>query len=158
VPPEHTPPWQVSFVLHLSPSLQLVPFVAMGFEQRPVAGLQTPGTWHWSSAVQTIAVLTQTPPEHVPACGWQRSGDAHATPSAFWQLPVAPHALHAPHALLEQQKPSVQNAFATHSSLMVQRAPSGFLPHEVPTQLFGATHWELSLHVTEHPAVVGSHI
>ena len=46
MPPEQTPLWHVSLVLHLSPSLQLVPFVAAGFEQRPVAGLHVPATWH----------------------------------------------------------------------------------------------------------------
>ena len=65
-------------------------------------------------------MLTQAPPEQIPAAGWQRSGDGHALPSSFWQAPVAPHALHAPHALLEQQNPSVQKAPATHSSAMVQ--------------------------------------
>ena len=31
------------------PSEQLVPSAALGFEHWPVAGSQTPTTWHWSS-------------------------------------------------------------------------------------------------------------
>jgi hypothetical protein len=48
-------------VVHASPSLQLVPFGALGLEQVPVTGLHTPAWWHWSSAVQVTAV-----PPHVP--------------------------------------------------------------------------------------------
>jgi hypothetical protein len=73
-----------------------------------------------------------------------------ATPSAFWQAPVPLHALQAPHALLVQQKPSVQNAPATHWSLVPHGAPSGFLPHVLPTQVLGATQSVFTLHVTRH--------
>ena len=45
------------------PSLQVVPFGAFGFEHVPLAGSQTPATWHWSDAVQTFAV----PPVQAPA-------------------------------------------------------------------------------------------
>jgi hypothetical protein len=48
-------------------SVQPVPSLAFGFEQTPVPVSQTPATWHWSRAVQTVAV----PDEHVPA--WQLS-------------------------------------------------------------------------------------
>jgi hypothetical protein len=34
------------------PSLQVVPFVWIGFEQTPVAWSQVPTTWHWSRAAQ----------------------------------------------------------------------------------------------------------
>jgi hypothetical protein len=39
-----------------------------------------------------------------------------ATPSAFWQLPVALQALHVPQPMAEavQQKPSVQDRPAAH--------------------------------------------
>ena len=47
-----TPFWQVSPVVQALESLHAVPFAAAGVEQLPVAGLQTPATWHWSSAVQ----------------------------------------------------------------------------------------------------------
>ena len=44
--PVHVPLWHASVCVHALPSLQLVPFVAAGFEHRPVDGLQTPATWH----------------------------------------------------------------------------------------------------------------
>ena len=40
--PAHVPPVHVSPVVHLSPSLQPVPFVAAGFEQSPVPGSHVP--------------------------------------------------------------------------------------------------------------------
>jgi hypothetical protein len=42
----HTPAWQVSVCVQALPSLQAVPSAAFGFEQTPVAGLQTPAAWH----------------------------------------------------------------------------------------------------------------
>jgi len=48
-------------VVHALPSLQLVPFVAVGFEHCPVEGSQVPAEWHWSCALQETAV-----PPHVP--------------------------------------------------------------------------------------------
>jgi hypothetical protein len=42
--PTQVPFWQVSVCVQAFPSLQLVPFVAMGFEQVPVAGLHVPPT------------------------------------------------------------------------------------------------------------------
>jgi len=44
--PAHAPAWQVSVCVHAFPSLQPVPFAAVGVEQAPVAGLQVPTTWH----------------------------------------------------------------------------------------------------------------
>jgi hypothetical protein len=60
--PVHVPLWQLSASVHAFPSLQLVPFAAVGFEQAPVAGLQVPAVWHSSSAVQVTAL----DPVHVP--------------------------------------------------------------------------------------------
>jgi hypothetical protein len=34
------------------PSLQVVPFAWIGFEQRPVAWSQTPAVWHWAGKGQ----------------------------------------------------------------------------------------------------------
>src|SRR3989441_7020734 len=56
-------------------SLQLVPSGAFGFEHVPVAVLQVPATWHWSSAVQT----TGLEPAQVPF--WQVSVWVQALPS-----------------------------------------------------------------------------
>jgi hypothetical protein len=44
--PEQVPAWQVSPVVHGLPSLQVVPFGAVGFEQAPVVGSHVPVTWH----------------------------------------------------------------------------------------------------------------
>jgi hypothetical protein len=41
--PTHVPFWHSSVVVHALPSLQVVPFVAVGFEQ-PVVGLHVPAT------------------------------------------------------------------------------------------------------------------
>jgi hypothetical protein len=42
LPPVQTPAWQVSFCVHVLPSLHVVPFGAAGFEQAPVAWLHVP--------------------------------------------------------------------------------------------------------------------
>jgi len=42
--PEQVPPWQVSVCVQAFPSLHAVPFGFAGFEQLPVAGLQTPAS------------------------------------------------------------------------------------------------------------------
>jgi hypothetical protein len=46
VPGVHVPAWQLSPVVQALLSVQLVPFVAIGFEQKPVPVSQTPATWH----------------------------------------------------------------------------------------------------------------
>src|SRR5437868_5261018 len=90
VPPVQLPVWQVSLVVHLFPSSQVVPSALLGFEHVPVAGLHVPAAWHWSSAVQVTAV----PALQLPA--WQVSLVVHLSPSSQ----VVPSALvgfeHAP--------------------------------------------------------------
>ena len=54
--PVQVPDWQVSTWVQAFPSLQAIPFAAVGFEQMPVDWLQVPATWHWSCAVQTMGV------------------------------------------------------------------------------------------------------
>jgi hypothetical protein len=44
----------VSLWLQALPSSQDEPSSLAGFEHAPVAGSQTPATWHWSSAVHAI--------------------------------------------------------------------------------------------------------
>jgi len=46
LPPVQTPAWHVSFCVHPLPSLQPVPFTAVGLEHMPVDGLHVPATWH----------------------------------------------------------------------------------------------------------------
>src|SRR2546429_5899282 len=60
--PVHTPLSQVSVCVQALPSLQAVPSAFAGFEHVPLAGSQTPATWHWSEAVQTTGLL----PVHTP--------------------------------------------------------------------------------------------
>jgi hypothetical protein len=45
-PPTHVPAMQVSLCVQALPSLQVVPFVATGFEHTPFAGLHVPAVWH----------------------------------------------------------------------------------------------------------------
>jgi hypothetical protein len=59
--PRQTPASHWSVVVQALPSLQIVVSLAVGLEQVPVAGLQTPTTWHASLAVQTTGVPRQTP-------------------------------------------------------------------------------------------------
>jgi hypothetical protein len=42
--PAQAPLWQVSVCVHALPSLQVVPFEAVGFEQAPVLELHVPPT------------------------------------------------------------------------------------------------------------------
>ena len=75
------PDWQapaphVSPEVHAFPSLHVVPSAAVGFEQVPDPGLQTPSTWHGSPAVHTTGFA----PRHPPA--WQESDCVHALPSS----------------------------------------------------------------------------
>ena len=42
--PVQVPLWHVSLCVHTLPSLQAVPFAAVGFEHTPVLGLQVPAT------------------------------------------------------------------------------------------------------------------
>jgi hypothetical protein len=50
--PVQAPAWQLSPVVQALLSLQTVPFGADGFEHAPVVGLQVPGVWHTSGALQ----------------------------------------------------------------------------------------------------------
>jgi hypothetical protein len=46
-----------------SMSLQEIPSAAVGLEHTPLWESQTPAMWHWSLAVQTVAI----PGAHAPA-------------------------------------------------------------------------------------------
>src|SRR3989442_9831798 len=73
--PVQVPFWQVSVCVQALPSLHAVPLLAFGLEHWPVAVLQVPATWHWSSALQT----TGLEPVQVPL--WQVSVWVQALPS-----------------------------------------------------------------------------
>lgn len=67
--PTQIPAWQESVRVQALPSLQGDPSNLTGLEQEPVAGLQVPALWHWSSAVQTSGLApTQTPAWQVSVC------------------------------------------------------------------------------------------
>jgi len=57
--PSHTPAWQASLCEQAFPLSHAAPSALTGLEQ-PVAGSQTPASWHWSCAVH----VTGTPPVH----------------------------------------------------------------------------------------------
>src|SRR5215831_15042575 len=129
VPPVQTPAWQASPVVQALPSLHVVPLVAFGFEQTPVGGPKVPATWHWSDAVQTLAV----PPVQAPA--WQASPVVQALPSlhvvplvafGFEQTPVAgsqvPATWHWSDAVQTLAVPPVQTP-AWQASPVVQALP-----------------------------------
>jgi hypothetical protein len=90
----HAPFWQLPgapVICWFVMKVQAVPSGVVGFEQVPVVGSQVPATWHWSSAVQTVA----GPGWQAPA--WQVSPTVQASPSlhrvpvsgGFVQVPVA---------------------------------------------------------------------
>src|SRR5262249_28103474 len=64
--PRQRPPVQTSFSEQALPSSHVVPFGFAGFEHEPVAGLQTPASWHASLAVHPIGLL----PRQAPAWHW----------------------------------------------------------------------------------------
>src|SRR5213079_2213355 len=88
--PVQSPLWQVSLCVQALPSLQAVPLLAFGLEHWPVAVLQVPAVWHWSSAVQTTGFEpVQVPPWQVSVCV-QRSPSLQAAPLPFGGLEHRP--------------------------------------------------------------------
>ena len=69
-PAVQVPDWQVD----AQPEPHGVPFGLSGFEQAPLAGLQT-ASWHWSAPAQTTGF------EPVQAPAWQVSVCVQALPS-----------------------------------------------------------------------------
>ena len=91
-PPVQAPAWQVSTVVQALPSLQVVPFAAVGFEHAPVLLLQVPGVWQTSGALQRTGVpMVQMPPTQMSL--WVHALlSLQVTPSGefgFEQTPVA---------------------------------------------------------------------
>ncbi len=83
IAPTQEPDWQLSVWVHALLSVQAVLLGLFGFEHMPLAGLQTPASWHWSRAEQVTGLL----PTQAPA--WQVS---------LWEQPLA--SLHALPAVL----------------------------------------------------------
>src|SRR5438445_12903083 len=81
--PTQLPFWQLSVCVQALPSLQAVSLVLfVGAEHMPVAGLQVPGSWHWSTVQTTGFAPTQLPFWQVSVCV-QASPSSHAVPSVW---------------------------------------------------------------------------
>jgi hypothetical protein len=129
--PVQVPAWQLSLCVQRSPSLHPVPSGALGLLQVPVAGLQTPATWHWSLGVQT----TGFDPVQVPA--WQVSVCVHMLPSLH-EVPSGAF------GLLQVPVAGLQTPAVWHWSLGVQT--TGFDPVHVPA-------WQVSVWVHMLPSL-----
>src|SRR5881392_157761 len=146
--PVQVPLWQVSACVQALPSLHAVPLLAFGLEHWPVAVLQVPATWHWSSALQTTGLLpVQSPLWQVSVCV-QALPSLHAVPLlafglehwpvAVLQVPATWHWSEAVQTtgLLPVQSPLWQ------ASVCVQALPS---LHAVPLLAFGLEHWPVAV-------------
>jgi hypothetical protein len=111
LPPTQTPAWQLSVWVHALPSLQDTPLAFGGFEQTPVAALQTPTSWHWSSATHWTGVPgRQTPLELQVSAPLQLFPSLQEVPAATLPWLQEPSALHVSvvHGLLSLQDAAVQ--------------------------------------------------
>ncbi len=122
--------------MHAFPSSQLVPLGAGGLEHSPLVGSHAPAAWHWSLAMQTIALL----PVHVPP--WQASACVHALPSLHAtpsgnrgfeqdpelgsQVPATWHWSLAVHRTRSEptQRPALQASLRVHAFPSLQLVPS----------------------------------
>jgi hypothetical protein len=119
------------------PSLHDVPWGLGGFEQTPLAGLQTPTSWQMSSAWHTTGV----PPIHAPlplqvSAPLQALPSPHEVPTGaggFEQAPVAwshvPATWQASDAVQVTGVPARHAPLPLQVSLPLQALPS---PHDVP--------------------------
>src|SRR5436190_325886 len=81
--PVQKPLLQVAVWVQALPSLQAVPSAFAGFEHVPLAGSQTPATWHWSEAVQTTGLLPVHTPLSQVSVRVQASPSLQAVPSGW---------------------------------------------------------------------------
>src|SRR5216110_130053 len=88
--PTQAPSWQESLWVQASPSVQALPSVWFGLEHVPLAGSQTPATWHWSSAVQTTGFLPLQAPARQVSVWVQASPSSQALPFAVAGLEQVP--------------------------------------------------------------------
>jgi hypothetical protein len=162
--PAQAPAWQVSPVVHLLLSLQLVPSAASGLVHWPVVGSQVPATWQASSAVQT----TETPAVQTPAMQDAPHPAPQAVPfalfgllhapvvglqTASWQASAPAQAFGFPPA----QTPAWQVSVCVHMSPSSQPVPSVLIGFEqapvdgsqVPTMW----HWFSAVQLTGLPPV-----
>ena len=125
----HKPPVQASPVVQALLSVQLEPSVFAGLLQTPVPALQTPTTWHWSSAPHTTGLApTHAPLAHVSTC-------VHGLPSLQPRLFIAAASCLQPLAASQvssvQAKPSLQFTAALPRHLPAAQASP--LVHALPS-------------------------
>src|SRR5439155_869382 len=169
LPAAHAPASQVSSVHRSLSRSHEDPLAFAGFEQRPVVGLHSPASWHWSLAVQ----VTELPAVHAPASqvsSVHRSlSRSHEDPFAFagfeqrpvvglhspaswhWPLPVQVSALSVVDALASQVSRVHRSLSRSHAvplpvAVSIQRPVVGL--HSP-----ASWHWSLAVQVTELPAV-----
>jgi len=132
--PAQVPAWQVSVVVHLLLSLQLVPSAASGLLHAPVVGSQVPATWQASSGVQT----TEAPAVQTPVMQDEPHPAPHTVPFGLFGLLHAPvdglqtaswHASAPEHVfgLAPAQMPAWQLSVCVHMSPSSQVVPSVLL-------------------------------
>jgi len=102
----------VSLCVHLLPSLQALPSVALGFEQTPVVLSQLPTAWHWSLAEHVTGLVPTHLPATQPSLRVQALASSQPVPSVFGV------ALQAP--VFESQVPVLQ---ASSSALQLMAVP-----------------------------------
>jgi hypothetical protein len=112
--PVHVPFWQLSLCVHALPSLQAVPFVAMGFEHAPLVGSHVPAVWHASLAVH----VTGFDPVHTPA--WQVYVWSHLLVPVHVVPLLAAVWLHVPSAL---QASTVHGLPSSHFAALQHSPP-----------------------------------
>jgi hypothetical protein len=88
--PTQAPSWQVAVWLQALLSLQGRLLGFGGFEQRPVAGSQVPGSWHWSSAAHETGLAPIHAPPWQVAVWVQALLSLQAAPSGFAELVQPP--------------------------------------------------------------------
>jgi hypothetical protein len=162
--PVQVPDWQVSVWVQALLSLQVVPFVLFGFEHMPVPVLQTPTSWHWSSAVHTTEFEpTQNPDTQVSV--WVQAllslqvvpsvlaGFEH-TPVPVLQVPTLWHWSSAVHTTGFEpvQVPDWQVSVWVQALPSLQVVPlvlAGFEHTPVPVlQVPTSWHWSSAVHTT----------
>jgi len=135
--PAQVPAVQVSPVVHLLLSSQVVPFAASGLLHAPVFGSQVPATWQASSAVQTtVAPAVQTPvmqdaphpaPQAVPSGLFGLlQAPVVGLQTALWQESPPAQVLGLP----PLQTPAWQVSVCVHMSPSSQLVPSVLLGFE----------------------------
>jgi hypothetical protein len=91
------PSWQLSPVVQALLSVHDAPSGLLGLLQLPVAGLHTPGSWHWSWAWQTTGIEPVQAPVTQVSTVVQALLSLQVEPSDFGGLLHAPVAgLHTP--------------------------------------------------------------